>query len=99
MLSCCSPNDSSVGTAVGEAGSAPALEPDRVATGSCFDSCMSTVNDAWRGPAPVGVKTTLASQDSPAAISRYRQVLEVTTNSAPFGPDVRKPSKWTGVSP
>jgi hypothetical protein len=60
---------------------------------------MSTVNDAWRGPSPVGVKTTLASQDSPAATSLLRHVLEVTTKSEPWGPDIRKPSRWTGVSP
>jgi hypothetical protein len=62
-------------------------------------SRTSTVTDASRGPAAVGVKTTSALQIAPAGISLFRQSLPVTTNSDSFGPDVMKSSTWTGVPP
>src|SRR4051794_23710715 len=99
MFSGCSPNDSPVGTAVGEAWSGPGLEPVIFTRGSVGSSRTSTVTDASRGPAPVGVKTTSAVQLPPAAISLFRQVVAVTTNSELLGPPFAKPSRWTGVPP
>jgi hypothetical protein len=75
------------------------LEPDSVTRGSSPASRMSTANDACRGPSPVGVKTTVALHDSPAGISRFLHVLEVTRKSDRLAPDVSKRSRCTGPLP